>query len=356
MVFGMKKIFLVLACVVAMIAEQSCSNKNKIANTEIDEVQLDFTQMETDASIGYPLELFNQNDTLYLNDAHGDTIVTRINALNGRTIDKFATVGNGPGEVLRPIDLRPTHDSIYVLSRPNQALFSANKSTSVSLKKRVQMPGTISRLFFLNDGNAIVSVMSFAGTPDEFKNARYILFDKNMRLKYAFGSFPKLTDKEQSLNSEALSFLHQTDCVVCPDSDTFIALTQYGMSVYSKSKSGKYELKFDKALIKYDFTVLAGNDYVSTGVQTVPEESEGGIVHATMFGGNILLAQFIDSSSDNMNVYFRIINQNGETVKIMRPTIDVMAPFVLTSRNEIIAFHEDESGVYMIKSAPIASM
>jgi hypothetical protein len=179
------------------------------------------------------------------------------------------------------------------------------------------------------------------------------LFDKDLRLKYAFGSYPKQTDKEQSLDSEALSNLHQTDCVLCPNSDTFIAITQYGMSVYSKSKSGKYELNFDKVLIKYDFKVLAGNEQISTRVQTIPEESDGGIAHAVMFGDNILLAQFVDRSPDNMNVYFRIINQNGETLKILRPTIDVMAPFVLTSKNEIIAFHEDESGVSLIKSTPI---
>jgi hypothetical protein len=347
----MKKTILALACVVVMLAGQS--RKNKDSNTEIEDVQLEFSEMATDVSVGYPIEFINHNDTLYLSDFYGDTLVTRINAKNGKAIDKFATIGNGPSEVLKPIDVRPTHDSIYVLSRPNQTLFSATIQGTVSLKKRMQMPGTISRLFFLNDGNAIASVISFSGTPDEFKDARYILFDKDLRLKYAFGSYPKQTDKEQSLDSEALSNLHQTDCVLCPNSDTFIAITQYGMSVYSKSKSGKYELNFDKALIKYDFKVLAGNEQISTRVQTIPEESDGGIAHAVMFGDNILLAQFVDRSPDNMNVYFRIINQNGETLKILRPTIDVMAPFVLTSKNEIIAFHEDESGVSLIKSTPI---
>lgn len=348
----MQRIFLAIVCVSVVAAMQSCKGKDKSADTESTDVQLEFATMESDASIGFPVDIINLNDTLYINDLRCDTMAVRINAKTGKLIDKFATIGNGPGEVLKPIELRPTRDSIYVLSRPNQVLYSGNKTGNVSLKKRQQMPVTISRLFFLNDNNAVASVMSYSGTPEEFKDSRFILFDKNFNIKYAFGSFPKQTDKEQSLNSEALSNMHQTNCILCPSPDKFIAITQYGMSVYTKGKSGKYELSFDKALLNYDFTVIEGDGIISTRVSTTPD-SDGGIDHAVMFGDNILLAQFKKRGQENNSVYFRILNQEGETVKVLHPTIDVMSPFVVTSKKEIIAFHEDESGISLIKSAPI---
>jgi hypothetical protein len=348
----MKKLILSIVCAVVMIFGHSCKGKGKIANTETADVQLEFSTIEINASIGYPIDIINQNDTLYINDLLCDTMAVRINAKTDELIDKFAVIGNGPGEVLKPIELRPTSDSIYVLSRPNQTLYSGNKTGKVTLKKRLQMPSTISRLFFLNDNNAIASVMSYSGTPKEYKDSRFILYDKNFNIKYAFGSFPKQTNKEQSLNSEALSNLHQTNCILCPSPNKFIAITQYGMSVYTKGKSGKYELSFDKALINYDFTVNEGNSMISTQVRTAPE-SDGGIAHAVMFGDKILLAQFNKRDQEDNSVYFRILNQEGETLKVLHPTIDVMIPFVLSSNNEIIAFHEDESGINLIKSMPI---
>ena len=86
--------------------------------------------------LGLPIQIVAFDSVLLVNDYYGDTLVHCLSLRTGGEITKFGVRGSGPNEVMPPLHLLKTPDSLFVLSRPQWILYTVSGTPRVHLEKK----------------------------------------------------------------------------------------------------------------------------------------------------------------------------------------------------------------------------
>jgi len=86
--------------------------------------------------LGLPIQIVAFDSVLLVNDYYGDTLVHCLSLRTGGEITKFGVRGSGPNELMPPLHLLKTPDSLFVLSRPQWILYTVSGTPRVHLEKK----------------------------------------------------------------------------------------------------------------------------------------------------------------------------------------------------------------------------
>lgn len=210
---------------------------------QVAEEKLSFTLLPVSAFIGLPIQIMAFDSVLLINDFYGDTLVHRISLKTGKETAKWGIKGNGPNEVLSPLHLMKTSDSLFVFSRPQWTLYSVTDRQS-SLSRKVRVFTDISLLFPLGDSGYLASGM--------FADKRFCLLDENGNEQMRFGDYPCFWNRESGLPIEVKRMFHQVRGYGFSDKHGFVVAGSHVLSFYKPHSSG-YSLEKEICLAPYEY-------------------------------------------------------------------------------------------------------
>lgn len=169
-----------ILCILLVLSSiWGCSSYQKETAKET----LAFSVLPVSSSLlGLPIQIVAFDSVLLVNDYYGDTLVHCLSLRTGGEIIKFGVRGNGPNEVIPPLHLLKTPDSLFVLSRPQWILYTVSGTPRMQLEKKMRLPAAVSLLFALGDSAYLASGM--------FPDKRFYIFDSAGKEKSRFGDYP----------------------------------------------------------------------------------------------------------------------------------------------------------------------
>jgi len=324
--------FFILSC----IAMLSCIRKD--ADGQSGTEQIAFKVWCTGDSIEYPAEIQCIGNSLYVSDYYGDSIIKVVNLDDGRFLHGIAPVGNGPGEMKRPVSFSVRQDSILVYSRPLMTMFSESLDGNKS-RKLFMLPGESSNVFPLPTGEFVVSVMPFGSEESSGEEYRFMLLDSIGNVKSRFGTFPRLWEKEKNLSIGILGNFHQTNSVVANNDGSIAVFSAYVMSIYER-KGETFSLIEERSMAPYQYEYNEGS--ATRSATTKLKAESGSVVNCALnYKDKIIVARRYCDSEDNQRVYFEIYDSKGTHECTLIPDVDVYPPVAITETGMIIAFGKE---------------
>lgn len=341
----MKRIGLIFIIGVTLLL----SGCKRDSSTSDKTIAIDFTEVCTLPGIGSPIEINCIDDTVYIIDFNDQKVINRIKLSTGENLGREVSIGNGPGEIIPPIRLMITDDSIFVHSMSMQSLLSTARGKLDSLKTKSKLPPASSRIFALDHNEFVISLIPF-GPFTETGDARFMLLDNSLNEIYTFGNIPSLTATDQSASATARSMFHQVTGLHPLSPDEFVAVGRYEISLYRKNNQGKYELDKEIAIEPYDYEITERGEG-QTPATKLREGYSAGIVSSFVYNGNIYLGFF--NGKDDDSLYIKVFDPNGKQIATINPTTPVNGPFAISEYGEIIGLLEEENMTKLVKSSPI---
>lgn len=221
-----KSIFAILFFCLFII---SCSNKeNEWSRLGFDEcfnVKLTDTDISDD-DLGTP-EMISVNDsTLVLLDVFENTIFSSFDVNCGNLIQRFGTVGNGPGEILLGSigNLRDGEYIVYDLQSRSVVKFNPKKGDSSSTPLKIDIPKnvSISRMVVPNDTTAVI----MGSYNDRYK---YAVFNKNGIVIDSLCLVNGVDDPHLNKSHRFLS--EQGELTMSPDKSKISSTTNYSDNI-----------------------------------------------------------------------------------------------------------------------------
>ena len=226
--------------------------------------------------IGIGLQLLKVDSFLIINDFHGDSLLTLFN-LNNHTIShKLISKGNGPNEMISPLDVSLCDGNLYILSRSkfrfgHISVQDLNKK-NIEIKEQIQLPQKSDCFLPLNNNTFI-----FSGMWDK----RYALFQKEKNSNNSniveFGEYPDFWEKEKDFPNSVKAMFHQCKFVKHPTLPLFATCSNYVLEIYTYKEDGICipELLFKKQLGFYNYTFTHQNIITAKNSQTSSPEIKG---------------------------------------------------------------------------------
>lgn len=230
----------------------SCSKRGE---NIVPEETLNFDTINISEFIGSPIQILATDSVLYVNDFYGDTLVHGISLNDGHPIMKFASKGQGPGEIMPPLHLFYRQDSLYLLSRPTWSLYSCPAhALTEQLHKCFILPTETSNLYPA-DSVFIASGMFHDGF-------RFAVVDNKGQIISRFGSYPTFWEREKGLSAEVKYMFHQTIACTYSTSHGIVAASSHVLSFYKQIPSGGFSLDKEVLLSPYEY------DYREKGISS----------------------------------------------------------------------------------------
>lgn len=313
---------------------------------EVAEWQLEFRVAGENNQIGYPIAIKFVNDTLLVNDFYGDSLVHCIDVNSWKTNRKFARKGNGPGEVIPPVECIAYGDSLMIFSRPTMTLFKAEGGDYDRLTSTATFPTVVSRLYKAGENEFIASMIPYNSS--DFDGKRFIVLNEEGTVQYAFGEYPRFWTEEKEIPVDVLANFHQVDdfCKISPD--TFAVVSSHVLSIYAKNNLHQYELVKEKLLFPYEYTYNLSNGMISAKTR-LKEGFPMGADGIELLGEDIIVAYNMNQLPDfDLNVEFLRYDKDLNLKAIYHPSVPVKAPFLIDKNRSIIAFDNEKDGTFVV--------
>lgn len=216
-----------------------------------------FRDIDYPEILGVTMQLVKMDSLLIINDFHGDSLINIFN-LNTKKIErKLISKGEGPNELLSPLDIQKVDDNLYVLSRP---IFSLNhislksilNKEDCNIYKDYQMPPRSDCFLPLT-----TSQFLFSGLWEK----RYAHLNTTSNIIQEFGEYPDFWEDEKSISKEAKAMFHQCFFGRHPTQNLFVSCSGYVLEIYSYNDKGIElpTLLFKKQLGIYSYDYTLGN-------------------------------------------------------------------------------------------------
>lgn len=340
MKFRIQIIIILLSCLA------SCREKNKDDITERD---LLFTQVSPLENLGSPLNMIISGNKLLISDFYGDRLVHLIDLSSGKEINRIVSQGEGPGEMVSPVQIAIDSDSLFIYSRPIFTIFNGYPIDNPVVAKKCLLPMEVMNVFPIGNGLMVASQSAFHNDKDSGEK-RYLLLDNEGKILSSFGEYPKFNPKEKNYNAETLSNFHQTINVMPLTSDSFVALGPFDISFYKRTEENNYELTKMIQVDEYDYDVVEGTNFISSQTK-LKENYAKGVTDATLWRDNIVLARLFSREPDSpSSIYFEIYDKDGNLKEKILPQPIISAPFCVTKDGKILAIREQGDDYYLMIS------
>lgn len=240
-----------------------CSSPEKGRPYQFNQIShITFQDMQYPEILGITMQLVQQDSLMLINDFHGDSLIKVFN-LKTQTVEKsLIAKGEGPDELLSPLDIYIADSNLYVLSRPLFRLNHISLKEIVSSEKAIrickdyQMPPK-SDCFIPLNGSQFV----FSGMWDK----RYALLDIRQNQIKTFGEYPDYWEEEKEIPEEAKAMFHQSMFMKNEQSHLFASCSGYVLEIYQYDPETSHvpTLIFQKQLGKYSYDYRTGDMIVA---------------------------------------------------------------------------------------------
>lgn len=278
----------------------------------------EFKQTETIAfyDAQYPemlevtMQLVKKDSTIFINDFHGDSLIKVFN-LNTKKIErKLISKGEGPNELLSPLDIHIADSNLYLLSRPlfmlnHIPLKTITSNGNIKLYKDYQMPPKSDCFIPLNKSQFIFSGLW---------NKRYGFLNLEQDSIEIFGEYPTYWEEEKDIPTEAKAMFHQCMFTKNESKNLFASCSWYVLEIYNyePNKLKTPTLTFQKQLGKYSYD-YSTQDYISTKLR---KESDPCVTEITSSSNYIYMV--IQSKENKKNRDIMVIDWNGNPIKLLK--------------------------------------
>ena len=121
----------------------SCNQSKEAA---IEEKQLDFKTIETEAVIGSPVNLIDKGDTLLVNHYGGNEFLVWLTKKDGSVVKTDIHKGNGPREMFGPLEVDAIGDSLMIFDRPRFKVYHSDFMCDTLYTQIESLPFCLSQL------------------------------------------------------------------------------------------------------------------------------------------------------------------------------------------------------------------
>lgn len=307
----MKKLILMMCAFLCV----QCTGK-KVANVD-DTIGYDFELQEQMSfkEVAYPdllgstMQLMKKDSFLFINEFHGDSLIHIFNLKTAQKEGNLVASGNGPNELISPLELQIVDDNLWVLSRQlhllNHIPFSALDENPVLLKDGLIK--SEADCFIPLDENRIV----FSG----FFRKRYGLMNLNDReVINEFGDYPDFWADEKDFPTEAKAMFHQSRFAINTDKHLFASCSYFVLEIYSYDSKGMDapELKYRKQLGKYEY------DFESGGRVTATMRPGADLVSVDIVSGGEYLYVLIQDEKNRKHRNLMVLDWAGKPIKLLK--------------------------------------
>lgn len=296
--------------------------------------------MTPDSIIGGALSVHYKDDSsIIINDGFAEPMIKCYDIKNGKQLLSGVKRGIGPGEVMPPVRVTSSDDSLYILSISTKTLYSTGKD-SISLIKRGSLPIEAVNLFYLpTAGLFVVPVLHFEGIDMDPGSVAYI-YDSDFNKIQTIKGFATLWEEEKDLNDRILSKYHQISDVV-EVGNKMVVLESHVLRIYDID-GGEINHNCDIELAPYafDFSITEGSLTANTSLKP---GYKVGAASMTAIGDKILISfnEAIKGQDDKDKIMLNLFDCTGQLIKKYEPAVNI-SPYPLYSKgNEIIMFTKE---------------
>lgn len=310
----MRNAVFLLLCILLFV---QCTNK-KTENVEATigyEIDLQenilFKQIHYPDLLGSTMQLLKVDSLLLINDFHGDSLVHIYNLSTNRKMGYLVSAGDGPNELISPLELQMDGKNLWVLSRPLHVLShiplsAIDENRAVSLVRDGHVKGVADCFVSLPPDK-----MVFSG----FFTKRYALANTNQLDSVTeFSDYPDFWEEEKGLPAEVKAMFHQTRFAVNPEKRLFAACSYFVLEIYDYGASESYipKLKFRKQLGRYKYDYQKGNRVTSS------LRAGSDLAAVDVIAGEKYLYILIQDEENRKHRNIMVLDWEGNPVKLLK--------------------------------------
>ena len=102
-----------------------CTNKNDTVGYYFDVCQdLYLEEIKYPEILGDPMQMLKKDSILFINDYFGDSLIHMYNLNSHKVERKLVSKGNGPNELIPPLEIQYQNNKLWILSRPLHLLYN----------------------------------------------------------------------------------------------------------------------------------------------------------------------------------------------------------------------------------------
>lgn len=203
--------------------------------------------------LGSSMQLLKKDSLLFINDFRGDSLIHVFDIKNLQLIRKIFNVGNGPKDLISPLEIHFTKDNLYIFYRqafvlyliPNSMILEGSKN----MKELFHVPSEANHLYPLSD-----SVFISSG----FFQKRYALIDAKGQSYKEFGEYPAYWSGEKDIPVQARAMFHQASFLKHPNTQRFLTYSSHIIEIYDNITSDHNPIPINNILMgkyEYDYTI-----------------------------------------------------------------------------------------------------
>lgn len=260
--------------------------------------------------LGLTIQLIKKDSFLLINDFYGNSLLKMFN-LNTNLIEKkFVSKGEGPNELLSPLEIHIADSNLYILSRPifklnHIPLSSILRNETIHLEKDFQMPPKSDCFLPLTKVQFI-----FSGIWEK----RYAILTLGQDSIKLLGEYPDYWEEEKNIPVEAKAMFHQSLFTKNPYQNLFASCSGYVLEIYKYDPQNLTlpDLLLRKKLGKYSYSYTAG-DQIAAKLKT---GSDPYVTEIASSKNNLYIV--IQSKENKKNRDIMVVDWNGQPIKLLK--------------------------------------
>lgn len=209
-----------------------------------------FEDIDYPEILGDIMQIIKIDSLLLINDYYGDSLLTVFNLNSNKVERKLLGQGEGPNELISPLEVLLSNNNLWILSRPIHQL---NHLSTQSIHKT---PKLVRDLQVKTEADCFVPLTDTLFVLSGFWKKRYAWMNlqKSDEL-IEFGEFPDFWEAEKDIPHLSKAMFHQCHFAVNPQKHLFASCSYFVLEIYEYDPSGKKcpTLKFKKQLGKYQY-------------------------------------------------------------------------------------------------------
>ena len=295
--------------VIILLLFVQCTNQGNMVGYSFETCQnLHLEEMEYTEILGDPMQIVKKDSILYINDYFGDSLIHVYNLNSNKVERKLVSKGNGPNELIPPLEIQYQNDKLWILSRPLHLLYNISldeMESSKSLSKIGQVRVESDCFAIFPNYQKIV----FSG----FWNSRYAFCEmSDLMTVEEFGKYPDFWYEENSIPQDVKAMFHQCRFAVNEKKGKMVSCSYFVLEIFDIMNDAIPKLSFRKQLGKYRY------DYIATEqVRTKMKEGCDPVTIDVVATDNYLYLLMQDSEN-RRNRNIAILDWSGNPVKLLK--------------------------------------
>lgn len=338
----------VLILFLLTVGAASLTNCQQSKDQDAAEKHVDFKTIETDALIGSPIDLIAQNDTLLINQFGTQEFLMWLSTEDGSVIKTDLRRGNGPREMLGPLEVAKLGDSLMILDRPQLKVYRSDYMCDTLYSVVENIPHWASQLFPLGQDSYLAVKFLFKEEDSEIANTRFAIIRSGKPI-VNFGSYPKLSASDKQTPIDGLAYFHQSFGFCKLPDNRFAVTTSHVISIYAPD-GNSYRLEKEVQIAPYEYTYTPATENMST-VVILNEGYDRGAGVGIAFHDGKLYVPFHEGDSENIVIlcYDTELNLQSKIV----PSTPLLDPFVIDGNGNIMAIGEGENSFIAVSTLAV---